>query len=165
MGTMRRRFIAGLVLILLAAPVMAETENAASSFKLPALSGKTISLEQSLGSKLTILSFFASWSKSCKAEVDFLQDLHEKYGRKGIKIIGVSFDRKTKALKKFVEDQEITFAIAHDKKLKTLKDYRILIIPTLFVIDRRGIIQSIYVDFDKNVKEALTQEIKKLLVP
>jgi peroxiredoxin len=162
---MRKRFIAGLVLILLAAPVMAEAENTASSFKLPTLSGKTISLEQSLGSKLTILSFFASWSKSCKAEIAFLEQLNKKYGSKGIKIIGVSFDRKTKALKQFVKDQEITFTIAHDRKLKTLKDYRILIIPTLFVIDRQGIIQSIYVDFDKNVKEALTQEIDKLFVP
>jgi peroxiredoxin len=161
---MRRRIIAVLVLILLAAPVIAETENAASSFKLPTLSGKTISLEQSLGSKLTILSFFASWSKSCKAEVAFLEYLHEKYSRKGIKIIGISFDRKSKVLQKFIDDQEIKFTVLHDKKLKTLKDYRILIIPTLFVIDSSGNIQSIYVDFDKNVKEALTQEIDKLLV-
>jgi len=162
---MRRRIIAALVLILLAAPVIASTENAPSSFKLPTLSGKTISLENSLGSRLTILSFFASWSKSCKAEINFLQELHEKYGSKGIKTIGVSFDRKSKALKKFIEDQDITFTVAHDKKLTTLKDYKILIIPTLFVIDSSGKIQSIYVDFDKNVKEALSQEINKLFVP
>jgi peroxiredoxin len=135
------------------------------SFELPNLKGKTVGLKDYLGKKVIVLSFFASWSKSCQQEILFLQDLHKKYKKKGIKIIGVSFDRKLKKLESFINENNIKFEILHDKKLRTLKDFRILIIPTLFVIDKEGIIKSIYVDFDKNVKKAVSKEVQKLLVP
>ena len=132
------------------------------SFELPNLEGKTVSLSDYLGKKVIVLSFFASWSRSCQQEILFLQDLSKN---KGLKILGVSFDRKLKNLKSFINENTIGFEILHDKKLKTLKDFRILIIPTLFVIDKEGNIKSIYVDFDKNVKKAVSKEVQKLLAP
>ena len=135
------------------------------SFELPNLNGETVSLEDFLSKKVIALSFFASWSKSCQEEIFFLQSLHKKYKYKGLKIVGVSFDRKLEALKSFVRENDFEFEILYDKKLKTLKDFRILIIPTLFVIDREGKIKRIYVDFDKNVEKALSKEIQKLLAP
>ena len=132
---------------------------------MPNLYGKTVSLERYLGKNITILSFFTSWSKSCRQELFFLKELHKKYSKKGFKIIGISFDRKLKKLQPFINENNIRFEILHDKKLKTLKDFRILIIPTLFVIDKEGNIKSIYVDFDKNVEKAVTKEIQKLLAP
>ena len=132
------------------------------SFELPNLEGKMVSLSDHLGKKVIILSFFASWSKSCQQEILFLQDLSEN---KELKILGISFDRKLKNLKSFINENKIGFEILHDKKLKTLKDFRILIIPTLFVIDKEGNIKSIYVDFDQNVKKAVSKEVQKLLAP
>ncbi|MEA3493689.1 MAG: TlpA disulfide reductase family protein [Candidatus Margulisiibacteriota bacterium] len=122
-------------------------------------------IEPYLGNRVIILNFFASFSKSCKGEAIFLQELSKKYGKKGLKVIGVSFDRKSKKLKQFIDENNLSYKIFHDKKLKTLKDYRILILPTLFVIDKPGNIKNIYVDFDKNVSEALSKEIKDLLAP
>lgn len=158
-----------LIVALLAIPALAKPVlkigSLSPSFSLPNLDGKTIKLDRYLGKKIIVLSFFASWSKSCQQEILFLQDLHKKYRWKGVKVIGVSFDRKLKKLQSFINENNIRFEILHDKKLKTLKDFRILIIPTLFVIDKEGNIKSIYVDFDKNVKKAVSKEIQKLLVP
>lgn len=120
-------------------------------------------LDPYLGNNVIILNFFASFSRSCKAEAVFLQELSDKYAKKGLKVIGVSFDRKSRQLKQFIEDNQIDYKVFHDKKLRSLKDYRILIIPTLFVIDRSGNIRNIYIDFDENVKEALSKEIDDLL--
>lgn len=122
-------------------------------------------IEPYLGNRVIILNFFASFSKSCKEEAVFLQELSDKYTKKGLKVIGVSFDRKSRQLKQFIEENQIDYKVLHDKKLRSLKDYRILILPTLFVIDRSGNISNIYVDFDENVKEALSKEIKNLLTP
>ena len=120
-------------------------------------------IEPYLGNRVIILNFFASFSKSCNEEALFLQELSDKYGKKGLKVIGVSFDRKSKQLKQFIADNKIDYEVFHDKKLRSLKDYRILILPTLFVIDRTGNIKNIYIDFDENVQEALSKEIKDLL--
>jgi peroxiredoxin len=166
---MFRKTLILLVIALLALPAFAKPGLKIGSpppaLSLPDLNGKTVELEDYLGKKVIVLSFFASWSRSCQEEILFLQELHQKYRWKGVKVIGVSFDRKLKKLESFINENNIRFELLHDKKLKTLKDFRILIIPTLFVIDKEGNVRSIYVDFDQNVKEAVSQEIKKLLVP
>jgi peroxiredoxin len=135
------------------------------NFELSNLQGETVELEAYLNKNIIVLSFFTSWSRSCVQEIDFLQELFDQHKTRNVKIIGVSFDRKLTDLKSFVHENGIKFEILHDKKLKTLKDYRILIIPTLFLIDINGNIKNIYVDFDKNVKEAVAKEIQKLLAP
>ena len=137
----------------------------APSFKLPTLSGKTVDLDWSLGKRAVVLSFFASWSNSCQAVADFLNDLATKYSYNDVKIIGVSYDRRSEALQDYVTENKIRYTIVHDKKLKTLKDFRILIIPTLFVIDQEGKIRNIYVDFDRNVEQAVREDLKKLTKP
>ena len=146
---MIRKVLVIFILALLALPALAKSNLSIGtpppSLKLPNLDGKIVSLETSLGNKATILSFFASWSKSCKEEMLALQELFEGYEDMGVEIIGVSFDRKSTSLEKFIEESNIEFEVLHDKKLKTLKDYRILIIPTLFVIDQYGKVKSIYV--------------------
>ncbi|MFH1577170.1 MAG: TlpA disulfide reductase family protein [Candidatus Margulisiibacteriota bacterium] len=166
---MLRKAMIFLTILLLCTAVFAKPALNVGSpppgFSLPNLSGKNISLENHLGRDVVILSFFASWSKSCQQEICFLQELAKQYKQKNLQIIGISYDRKLDTLKKYVEKNDFELEILHDKKLQTLKDFRILIIPTLLVIEQSGDIRSIYVDFDENVKEAVSQDIQKLLSP
>lgn len=166
---MLKKAIFILIAVLFAFSALAESvpevEAKAPSFKLPNLDEKIFSLDQHLGKEILILCFFTSWSKSCQEEIDFLNDLNKEYKNKNLKIAAVSFDRKLSELYALVSKNKIDLEILHDYKLKTLKTYRILILPTTFLIDPEGKISNIYIDFDKNVKEALEKEIKKLLSP
>jgi len=166
---MIRKALIILIIALFSFPALATSTLKIGSppptFTLLNLKGETVSLDPDLGNNVIILSFFASWSKSCQQEIFFLNDLNQKYKNRKIEIFGISFDRKLEELKSFVNENHVQFEILPDRKLKTLKDYRILIIPTLFVIDQEGDIRSIYIDFDENVEEALAQEIQKLLEP
>lgn len=159
---MLRKILIFFVIALIAVPALAKPVLKVGSpppnFTLKNLDGKVVNLQSHLGTKPIVLSFFASWSKSCKQEISFLQELTKKH--KNLKVIGISFDRKSNDLRNYVSTNKISFEILHDRKLKTLKDYRILIIPTLFVIDKSGKVKSIYVDFDKNVEKAISAEIK-----
>ena len=132
------------------------------SLELPNLKGETVSIDNYLGKNTIILSFFASWSKSCQEEILFLNGLNEKYGKKGVKIIGISFDKTLDQLNTFVNQNQIGFEVLYDKKLKTLKDFKILIIPTLLVIDLEGNIKNTFVDFDRNVEEAVIKELTRI---
>ncbi len=165
---MIRKILVILIIALLTVPAAAKSSLKIGapppSFNLPNLAGENVSLEKDLGRNVTLLSFFASWSKSCQQEILFLKELDKELKKKGIKIIGISFDRKLKDLQSFINENNIQFEILHDKKLKTIKDFRILIIPTLFVIDQSGNIKSIYIDFDNNVEKAVSQEVQKLLI-
>ena len=146
----------------LAAPTL-KIGSPPPSFTLNDLNGSSTSLDTYLSRQVVVLGFFASWSKSCQEEVAFLNGLAKNYRAKNLKVVGISYDRKATDLKQFISTNKINFTILHDKKLKTLRDFRILILPTLYVIDQQGNIKNVYVDFDKNVAAAVTQDIKNLL--
>lgn len=160
---------AALLLLVLAfsLPCLAETDlkigNPPPPFELPNLNNQIFSINQFLGKEVTILTFFTSWSKSCQQEISFLKALREK--DKNLAVLGISFDRKAKDLVSFLAENQIGFDILYDRKLTTLKDYRIIIIPTLFIIDKEGKIANIYVDFDENVKAAIERDVHQLLSP
>lgn len=164
---MLRKAALMLLILALSLPCLAETDlkigNPPPAFELPNLNNQIFSITQFLGKEVTILTFFTSWSKSCQEEINFLKALQEK--DKKMAILGVSFDRKIKELTSFVAENQITFEILYDRKLSTLKDYRIIIIPTLFIIDKEGKIANIYVDFDENVKAAIERDLHQLLAP
>ncbi|KPJ64865.1 hypothetical protein AMJ44_12000 [candidate division WOR-1 bacterium DG_54_3] len=166
---MFRKVVIIIIVAFLAVPAFAQPVlkigSSPPSFTLSNLKGEIIYLDRYLGNNIILLSFFASWSKSCREEILFLKELDDQYRKKGLKIIAISFDRKLEKLQSLVDTHDLKFDVLHDKKLTTLKDFRILIIPTLFVIDGEGKIKSIYVDFDENVEKALSKEIQMLLAP
>jgi len=124
--------------------------------ELPNLDGKSINLKNYADAKPLILVFFASWSKSCQTEMADLQKLYA--GSKGnLKVVTVSFDKKTKDLTTYITKNSILFPILTDKKLSSLDKFQILILPTTFCVNRHGIIEKIFVDYDDNVKKALIE--------
>jgi peroxiredoxin len=162
---MFRKFFLVIGIILLAIqPGLAEGGLEIGSVP-PALNLGGFSLSNYLNKDVVLLSFFASWSKPCQAETELLNELHKTYSAKGLTVIGISFDKNQETLKTYLNDNQIKYTVLSDKKLKTLKDYQVLILPTLIVIDRQGKITNIYVDFDDNVKEAVSGEVRKLLEP
>lgn len=146
------------ILVLVTLPVLAlDSSYELPTLKLPDLNNKTISLDNYLGKKTIVLSFFASWSKSCQEELEFLKTLAKQ---KDVEVLAISFDKKISTIKKYADENNLNFTILYDKKLTSIKDFKILIIPTLLVIDKSGNITGTYIDFDKNVQQAL----EKLLI-
>ena len=118
---------------------------------LPNLDGKLVSLQESLNQKPVILFFFTSWSKSCQSELKDLQTLYNDR----VEIIGVALDKKSKELKTFVSDHGLTFPILVDKKLVSLDQFQVIIIPTTFCLNKNGKLDKIFVDYDDNVKKSI----------
>jgi len=125
---------------------------------LPNLDGKIINLSDFSG-KPIILTFFTSWSKSCQDALLNLQELKNQYGTT-LEVVAVSFDKKSKILSEFVEQNKYTSNFLIDKKLSALNKYAIIIIPTTFCINREGKIDKIFVDYDENVKTAIEDWLK-----
>ncbi len=118
--------------------------SVAPDFTLQSLTGKPISLSDYRG-KIVILNFWASWCSPCKEEMPAFQSFHEKYNNKGATILSINVthrDRNRKQLLQFIKNNDLTFPILLDEKGKVTEMYQILIIPTTFVIDQKGMIQN-----------------------
>jgi len=136
--------------------------NSPPKISLTNLNGKIINFPNS-ENNITILTFFASWSKSCDEEIKVLNRIYHEYKNSGLKIFAISFDRKFDTLEKFVKDENIEFEILIDKNLVSINKYAILILPTTFVIDKEGNIASIFVDFDDKLEITLKNFIDSQL--
>ncbi len=138
----------------------------APEFSLPDLSGQMVSLEEYCGS-VVILDFWATWCPPCRMSIPELVKLQEKYGEKGLVILGVSMDNPRQVtdekLQTFKEKNNINYIILRVNE-KVIKDYfktTSVSIPTMFVIDREGKIRDKLVGFKPNaVEKSLNKVIK-----
>ncbi len=130
---------------------------------LPDLNGKIVNLSDFHG-KPIVLTFFVSWSKTCKDQLGSLQELSSKYPH-NLEIIAVSLDKKVRGIRELAGDLKLNYNLLMDKKLASLKQYAILSLPTSIVIGSDGKIKGVYVDYDDNVKRSIDDFARSEISP
>lgn len=108
-------------------------------YSAPVLDGDTVTLA-SLRGDAVLLNVWATWCAPCRDEMPELQALHERYQDRGLRVIGVSVDDagSVRAVREFVNEMGITFAILHDAQDLVSRRFRLHGVPETFLIDRSG---------------------------
>jgi thiol-disulfide isomerase/thioredoxin len=123
------------------------------------LDGKEINLEQLKG-KVVLLDFWASWCGPCMAEVPNMKKLYDEYRTQGLEIIGVNMDQDMDVLKSTVAKHGMNWLHHFDSANPDggwAAKYGISAIPTMWLIDKRGVLREL------NAREDLEAKVKKLL--
>jgi cytochrome c biogenesis protein CcmG/thiol:disulfide interchange protein DsbE len=110
----------------------------APAFALRDLEGKVVRLGDYRG-RVVIVDFWATWCGPCRRELPHLKALHERYGKRGLVVLGISVDHQgTDVVRSFVRKHAVTWPtlMADEAVLAAYGDVRA--IPTKFVIDRQG---------------------------
>jgi thiol-disulfide isomerase/thioredoxin len=120
------------------------------------------------GSKLVVLSFFASWCGPCKKEMPFLVQLDRMYGEQGLRIIGVCIDTEEPgiaAAKKMVTDNKVTYPVVSDRFNFLARRYlgESAPLPSVFLVRRDGNIARIERGYSKDVSGFLLAAIQQEL--
>jgi thiol-disulfide isomerase/thioredoxin len=120
------------------------------------------------GSKLVVLSFFASWCAPCKKEMPFLVQLDKMYRDLGLRVIGVCIDTEEPGLtaaKKMMDDAKVTYPVVSDRfnflARRYLGDSAPL--PSVFLIRRDGAIAKIERGYSKDVGALMLASIQQEL--
>ncbi len=130
------------VLVLLSLPVAAqapELKTATLSFSFKDTSGRTVALSSFKG-KVILLDFWATWCVPCKQEIPGFIALQNKYGRRGLQIVGLSVDDSLSTAKAYARQMKMNYPVLlAEGTEEVLKAYDpIPSIPVSIVIDRRG---------------------------
>ena len=103
--------------------------------------GKTFKLSDYKG-KYVLLDFWGSWCGACRASHPHLKEINEKYGKQGLVIIGIAYERtqdKTAWIKAIKEDGLPWTQILNDQGQVNVVDlYGVKAFPTKVLIDREG---------------------------
>ncbi|RDH81236.1 MAG: hypothetical protein DIZ80_14115 [endosymbiont of Galathealinum brachiosum] len=113
--------------------------------------------------KVVYVDFWASWCKPCQKSFSFMNDMQSRYGKKGFEIIAINLDSDRPAAKKFLKKNPAKFKIAYDPEGKTPDMYKLKVMPTSYLIDRRGNLVNVHKGFKDNQKNQLEKTIVQAL--
>ena len=118
---------------------------------------------------VVLFTFFAAWCPPCVEQLQPLEEVFQKYKNEKIKFFIIDETDHTgnaAVTKSLLADNKINIPYLEDN-WKVSRRYGIKGIPTIFIVDKYGIIQNIRVGFskeDQNLAAELSDIIDQLLL-
>lgn len=131
-------FLLGFCLTTWAAPETSGGPTEATGWTLKNLEGKPVKLSDFKG-KVVLLNFWATWCPPCREEIPDLVSLQKQYASQGLVVLGISMDEGGPArVASFAKKYEINYPIVLGDEKTSAAYGGIQVLPTTFVIDRKG---------------------------
>ena len=132
--------------------------------KLAPVSGSLDLSASNLRGKVVIVDFWAAWCLPCRAVVPVLNDWYARYHAQGLEVVSVTMDPVTSAAQD-VRNLGVSYPVFSDVEGKTSRAYLATTLPTLFLLDRRGVVRHAIVgigeqrfaDFESKLHELLDE--------
>ena len=136
----------------------------APDFTLPKLDGGTLSLHDTRG-KVVFIDFWATWCGPCKAAIPHLQKLYDKYKSEGLMVLGIDVWEYSgvNAVKKFKDDNKLTYDILLGTDTDVDSLYEVEGIPTVWLLDRNGVITWTHLGFGTGGEVEMERQIRAAL--
>lgn len=139
------------------------------SFSMKGLDGKTRT-NASLKGKVVLFDFWATWCGPCKAISPMIERIHKSYKGKSVMVVGANVWEKKAGkplldgsnAKAYSKEHGYTYPMTYANEALATK-LQIQGIPTLVLMDKKGVIRNVYVGFDPKNEAKLKAQIDALL--
>jgi thiol-disulfide isomerase/thioredoxin len=115
-----------------------------------------------LRGRVVVLDFWATWCAPCRIVAPKLAALQARYGAQGLSVFGVSTE-DAPDVSSFAQRLPLKYPVAVDKNAETTRSYGVVSLPTLVVIDKRGVIRDVSIGYDPGEDARLDGVVKGLL--
>jgi len=140
------------VAMLLTLSITSQAEEWLSKFDLQQYKGQVVYLD-----------FWASWCGPCRKSFPWLNEMEARYSKDGLVIIGVNLDSDIEAAKRFLKNVPADFRVFSDPDGNLADQYKLIGMPSSFVIDRNGEVRHRHVGFKKSDIDSYEASIQDLL--
>lgn len=111
---------------------------------------------------VVLLDFWATWCMPCRVVIPKLGDLQGRFAAQGLNVVGLSTE-DAQDVATFAQRIGMRYAVGVDKNAETTRSYGVVSLPTLVVIDKRGVVRDVSVGYDPTEDARLETLVKTLL--
>ncbi|MBU2880484.1 TlpA family protein disulfide reductase [Psychrosphaera sp. B3R10] len=119
-------------------------------------------LEQNKG-KVIYLDFWASWCIPCRRSFPWMNQIKSDFGAESFTVISVNLDEERQLADEFLLQNTANFAVVFNPTGSIAEQYKILGMPSSFIIDKTGQFRFAHTGFFSNKQDQYELQIKQLL--
>jgi len=162
---MKSQIKSKLFLLFLLASIVPGMSSDVTNFKLRNLRNQQVELAKLLKDGPVLLDFWSTWCKPCIKAFPKLNALHEKYGEKGLTVVGINEDgaRSQSKVKPFVRSLRIKFPILIDNNNEVMRRLQVQSLPTTILIAPDGMVVARQVGYSPDGIKKLEEQIVSVL--
>jgi cytochrome c biogenesis protein CcmG/thiol:disulfide interchange protein DsbE len=134
----------------------------APAFALPDATGKTIALD-TLRGQVVYVDFWASWCGPCRRSFPWMNEMTQKYGERGFKVVAINVDKKRADADRFLAQMPAKFPVVFDPAGAAPTAWDVKGMPSSFLVDARGNVVAAEEGFTDERKAELEAKIRALL--
>jgi thiol-disulfide isomerase/thioredoxin/outer membrane lipoprotein-sorting protein len=122
---------------------------------------------QAVSGKIVVFDFWATWCGWCFRGFPNLQKVYDKFAEEDrIALFAVSTDEANVTddqVRQSIEQQKLKFPLARDRKQFSESVFDVQGLPTLVVLDGKGVVQYMHIGFDPDLEANLSDVLQRLL--
>jgi peroxiredoxin len=130
------------------------------------INGRTHYLSDTIGRKVTVMTFWATWCMPCRQELAVLQEMFVKHAGEGLEVLAIAVDGPETAgrVRPFVKQSGWTFTVLLDSETRATALYNPRKqMPMLHIFNREGRIVYSHTTFQPSHAPELKDQILKAL--
>ena len=136
------------------------TGQEAPDFVLKSVSGENLRLSEYRGD-VVMLSFWATWCGDCRAQLEHLGEMRERYRDAGIELLAVSLDQNARQASE--GSAGASYPVLHDAGGEVGRLYDVTKMPVMVLIDRGGVVREVFEGFRRGSDEQYLTEVQAVL--
>ena len=114
-----------------------------------------------LKGQFVVLDFWASWCEPCRQSVPLLDQVAKELAPDGVRVFGINSEGLVPERVAAVAARwGFAYPVLHDVTAETMLGYDIKVLPTLFLVDRKGIVRRTHGGSPS--AERIVQEVREL---
>ena len=112
--------------------------------------------------KVMLIDFWASWRGPCRMTAPQLTQWQASYGAQGLAVVGFTDDPVPVAAQS-AQAWGMTYTVASDSSAATSQGYGVTALPSIFLVDKKGVIRDVFVGFDPGRHAEIEKTMRALL--
>jgi peroxiredoxin len=134
----------------------------APDFVLKSLAGANLRLSEYRG-EIVMLSFWATWCGDCRAQLEQLGAMRERYQDAGVELLAVSLDQNRHQADELVAGLGVRYPVLHDVGGEVGRLYDVDRMPVMVLIDRGGVVRDVFEGYRRGNEQQYLERVQALL--